>query len=251
MIVGIARNNKSKRPSSPITETDLYAPVRDWLVAQGYTVRGEVKDCDIAAVRGDDLIAIELKRSFNGTLLVQAAQRQILTDSVYVALPRPGESLYSKKWKGIRHLLRRLELGLILVAVPSPAPSIEIVFHPLPYNRKKNKRARRAILREIEGRTGDYNRGGSVNRKLVTAYRENAIHIACLLERFGPLSPKQLRGLGTGGKTSSILYDNHYGWFERIAHGLYALKPTALNTMTQFSEPLKTYRQLAMDIKQK
>ncbi len=238
------RRSKAKKKTT-LTETDLYGPVRDWLAAQGYTVRGEVAHCDVVAVRGDDLIAIELKRSFNSTLLIQAAQRQTVTDSVYVAIPRPAESLRSKKWKGIRHLLRRMELGLILVAVPSLAPSIEIVFHPLPFDRKKKKSAKRAVLREIEGRSGDYNPGGSVNRKLVTAYRESAIHIACLLDRFGPMAPKKLRELGTGPKTLSILYDNHYGWFERVARGIYALKPSAMKEIKQFPAPLKAYRKLA------
>jgi hypothetical protein len=32
-------------------ESDLYAPVRDFLAAQGYTVRAEVKHCDVVAVR--------------------------------------------------------------------------------------------------------------------------------------------------------------------------------------------------------
>ena len=30
-------------------ETDLYRPVHDYLVKQGYTVRSEVRHCDIAA----------------------------------------------------------------------------------------------------------------------------------------------------------------------------------------------------------
>ena len=37
-------------------ETDLYGPIRDYLVTLGYDVQGEVKGCDIAARKGDDLI---------------------------------------------------------------------------------------------------------------------------------------------------------------------------------------------------
>ena len=75
------------------------------------------------------------------------------------------------------------------------------------------------------GRSGNRNRGGSTGRKLVTAYRETAIHIACCLERYGSLTPQQLRALGTGSKTTSILYKDVYGWFERVTRGVYALSP--------------------------
>ena len=86
-------------------ETDLYAPVRDWLVAQGYTVRAEVKDCDITATKDGDLIVVELKRSFNVDLLIQATKRQRLTDSVYVAIPRPTRMGPRSRWPGGRSCL--------------------------------------------------------------------------------------------------------------------------------------------------
>ena len=37
-------------------------------------MRSEVKDCDIAAVKGDDLLIIELKKTLNVPLLVQAVR---------------------------------------------------------------------------------------------------------------------------------------------------------------------------------
>ena len=57
----------------------------------------------------------------------------------------------------------------------------------------------------------------------MTAYRENAIQIACCLAELGPLSPRKLRKLGTGPKTLSILYRNVYAWFTRSTRGVYAL----------------------------
>jgi hypothetical protein len=65
--------------------------------------------------------------------------------------------------------------------------------------------------------------GGSTKTTLMTAYRENAILIACCLAKLGPSSPKILRNLGTGAKTTSILSANHYGWFQRIEKGVYEL----------------------------
>jgi hypothetical protein len=235
---------KRKKAKRAIAETDLHEPVAKYLRANGYKVRSEVEGCDITAVRGEDLIIIELKRRFDTKLLVQAAQRQRITDSVYVALPRPDESLWSKRWREIQHLLKRLELGLILVSFRGRNSSVEVVFHPVAYVRRKRKSKKRAVLREIEARSGDYNLGGSVGRKLVTAYRENAIHVACALEKFGPLSPKHLVKLGTGPKTYSILYDNHYGWFDRIGRGLYELKPQGRAELASYGKLAAHYRRL-------
>lgn len=224
------------KATSGILEVDLYPPLRDYLEAQGYTVRSEVNGCDVVAVKGGDLIVVELKRAFGIGLLVQAAERQRISDSVYVAIPRPSESLWSKKWKGFRHLLRRLELGLIFVAPRARARKVEIVFHPTPFDRKKRTQKRRAVLEEVAGRSGDYNQGGSTRRKLMTAYRESAVRIAVCLDRLGPLSPKALRALGTGPKTTGILYDNVYGWFERVDRGVYALSAQGKKELAQYAD---------------
>ena len=49
-------------PRPTLRESDLYGPVRDYLENLGYQVKGEVKDCDIAALRDGELIVVELKR---------------------------------------------------------------------------------------------------------------------------------------------------------------------------------------------
>lgn len=229
--------------SSP-AETELYRPIYEYLVAQGYTVRGEVKDCDVAATKGDELIVIELKRSINVALLAQAVDRQRATDSVYIAVPRPPSK---RKWLAqsvdVQHLLRRLELGLILVSTESGKPPVDIVFHPAPHERRKRSHKRRAILKEIERRSTDLNVGGSCRRTLVTAYRENAVQIAVCLSELGPLSPKALRTLGAGDGTGSILTKNYYSWFERIERGVYALTDRGRAEIDKYPELVTCYRE--------
>lgn len=61
-------------------ETDLYKPVKELFEKMGYTVNGEVKDMDVTAVRGDELVVVELKTAFNITLLQQAVKRQKITE---------------------------------------------------------------------------------------------------------------------------------------------------------------------------
>lgn len=224
-----------------LTEADLYQPIARYLEGLGYTVRGEVMDCDITATRGDELVVIEMKRTFSTALLVQATKRQRITDSVYVAVPRPKRG---RQWNGFRHLLRRLELGLIFVSFGRRRkPRVEVVFHPVPHQRQKRKAAKRAVLTEMEGRSGDFNCGGSTRQKIVTAYRENAIQIACCLDAMGPMSPKELRDLGTGPKTLSILYSNFYGWFERVDRGVYALRGKGREELGEFGELAGQYRE--------
>lgn len=238
----------AKAQAKTFAETDLHRPVADYLTAQGYIVRSEVHNCDIAAVKGDDLIIVELKRSLNIQLLAQAVERQKITDSVYVAVPRPSNK---RKWmgqtKGVQSLLRRLEVGLILVSLGSGRQRVEVISHPVPIERRKRKHVHRALLEEMEKRTADFNEGGSVRRKLVTAYRENAIYIACCLADLGPHTAKQLRALGTGEKTWSTLHRNVYSWFERVSKGVYTITSRGKAELEHYPELTEYYRKLIAD----
>jgi hypothetical protein len=207
-----------------ILERDLAAPVTAFLASQGWTVRSEVKDCDVAAVRGSDLLVVELKKAVTLALLVQAVRRQRLTDTVYLAVPRPGSVWqWRRANRGVLHLLRRLELGLLFVSLEPDREPVEVVLQPRPLAHRRKATARRAVLEEVGQRSADYNTAGSNRRKLMTAYREQALRIACYLSVQGALAPKALRALGTGPKTQSILYDNVYGWFQRVGEGTYRL----------------------------
>ena len=233
-----------KPPKKVLAETDLYAPVRDYLEKQGYTVRGEVHNCDIAATKGDDLIVVELKRTLNIPLLVQAVQRQKITESVYVAIPRPANKLtWMRQSSGVHALLRRLEVGLILVSVQRGKPPVEVIFHPLPCERRRRKAVKPAVIQERERRSGDFNEGGCCRRKLVTAYRENALHIACCLADLGPLAPRRLRQLGTGDKTLAILSRNVYSWFERVDRGVYSITSRGRTEMEDYPALLAQFRE--------
>ncbi len=219
-----------------IIEADLYKPVHDYLIKQGYNVKAEVLHCDIIAVKDDELMVIELKRNLNLSLLIQAANRQKFTDSVYVAIASRPDKAMPKNFKGACHLLKRLELGLILVTLLKTKTKVEVLFHPSEYKKRRSHRKRRSIIREINGRTGNFNTGGTTGKKIITAYRESAIHIAYLLSDKGALSPKDLRSLGTSSKTQRILSDNHYGWFERVKRGVYSLHPQGRKALKNYPE---------------
>ncbi|WP_144548258.1 DUF2161 domain-containing phosphodiesterase [Bacillus sp. X1(2014)] len=229
------------KETKKLQEIDLYKPIQTYFVREGYEVYGEVKDCDIVAVKDEELIVVELKLTLSVDLLIQAAKRQRITDKVYVAIPKPKHRLNSKKWTEKCHLIRRLELGLIVVSSPGKRGKAEIIFNPAPFKHRKNKLKRESIIKEINGRSADYNVGGSNRTKIMTAYKENCIQIACNLECFGPLSPRRLIQLGTGNNTSSILTKNYYGWFERIKRGTYVITEKGIAEIKEYPELVNYY----------
>ena len=227
-------------------ETELYEPVREYFENLGYRVNSEVKNCDVTAVKDEEIVIVELKTAFNLKLIIQAAKRQRLTDNVFVALPKPQwKKLCSKDWKDKMYLLRRLEVGLIFISFKGKKPTVEVQLYPEPFDREKSKqvssRKKAGVVKEIRERQGDYNVGGSVKTKLVTAYRQNSVFIACCLKKYGQLSTRKLRELGTGDKTTSILYDNYYGWFDRVSRGVYVLTDKGEKALEKYPGLVKTY----------
>jgi len=230
-----------------LKEEDLYPPVKEYFEALGYKVNGEVKACDITALKEEELIIIELKKNLTVSLLTQAVIRQRTADLVYIAIPKPKKFKINAKWKDSLHLLRRLELGLILVDIKKGLRTVEVALEPVPFDRNKSiqasKKKRKLLIKEIEGRKMDLNKGGSKGKKLVTAYREASILIATSLQQYGPLSTKELRELGSDNKkTTSILNQNYYGWFERVKKGVYKLTEKGLEDLQQYLELVEYYK---------
>ena len=213
-------------------ETDLYDPVRNCLTEQGYAVYAEVKHCDVVAVREDSLVVVELKTSLNLSLLTQAVDRQRVTDEVYLAIPHPRR--INKSFRDRESILKRLGLGLITIQ-ESPLRTVATVRFAPDHQGRINTRRRNAVLKEISGRSIDPNQGGSTGVRVYTAYRETAVVLAMLLEASGPSRVGELRPMG-GDKTQSILYTNHYGWFERVARGTYALTAEGRSALQEYSD---------------
>lgn len=202
-----------------LRESDLYAPVRDYLEGLGYEVRGEVRGCDIAAVRDGELIVVELKTGFTLELIYQALDRQRIADGVYVAVPLPKRGYMAPQIKDMQSLCRRLELGLIFVGFTSRGlPQVDVAVHPKEASQpRRNKKRRLAVLREHEGRSNSANPGGVTHKKILTAYKEQALLAARILRDNGPLAAERVREQGGPEKTAAILGRNVLGWFSREA----------------------------------
>lgn len=195
-------------------------------------MHAEVGHCDVAAQRDGELVLIEMKRSVTLDLLVQAVRRQEAHASVYAAVPAPP--VMDKRWRERARLFRLLELGLLLVYLKPSVERVEVMFHPMPANRQKRKATTRAILKEMAGRSSSLNQGGSNRRKLVTAYREQALALAVALAATGPTSPKALRACGCTDRAGVILRGNVYGWFEHLSPGVYGLSPAGRRALSDY-----------------
>jgi hypothetical protein len=199
-------------------ESDLYAPVKALLEGQGYSVKGEVRGCDVVAVRGaEPPVIVELKRAFGMALVLQAVNRLALSDAVYLAV-----GIWPKNMRDVKKLCRRLGVGLMVVI----EDRVDVLLDPAPYQPRKNARRVGRLLGEHARRVGDPNRGGSSTRvPLMTAYRQEALRCAGLLARNGPMKVAALKLAAEAPKAAAILSQDHYGWFERVERGIYGLTP--------------------------
>jgi hypothetical protein len=205
-------------------ETDLYQPLKRFLEAQNYEVKGEVNDCDVLAVRaGETPVIIELKRTFNLEIVLQAVDRLSLTAKVYIGVPKQCKKL-SRQRRRLVKLLRMLGLGLIMID-PDRNCSVDVLLDPGEYRPRRSKHRQERLLGEFVKRVGDPNPGGSDKRKgLMTVYRQRTLAIARLLQN-GPTKASQIARVLREPKAGDILYRNVYGWFDRVSHGVYALSP--------------------------
>ncbi|MFC2969412.1 DUF2161 domain-containing phosphodiesterase [Acidimangrovimonas pyrenivorans] len=228
-------------------EADLYAPVKAFLESQGYAVKAEIGACDLMAIRGEEPpLIVELKLSFSLELVMQGVARQALFDHVYLAVPVSSQRGWTRRYKDVLRLCRRLGLGLLVVR-PDAEAAVEAHLDPGPYRpRKRADRAGR-LLREFQRRVGDPNTGGATRVKQVTAYRQDALRCARHLQQTGPQRAAQVARATGVTRAAPLMRADHYGWFERVAHGTYALTPAGAAGLDQFAAALVELDQTTED----
>ena len=224
-----------------MTEVDLYGPIKRFLEAQGYIVKGEIGPCDIVAVRGDEgPVVVELKERLNLALILQAVDRLTVSDAVYIAF-RIGKG-HSASWrsrqKQVKRLLRRLGLGLLTV---STRGAVVPVLDPAPYRPRSDARRRERLLKEFVERVGDPEAGGSTSRQRLTVYRQDALRCARELVSSGVLKVSVIRKRTGVPRAGPILRDNHYGWFDRVKIGHYDLSPKGREELVRWSDTLESF----------
>ena len=210
----------------PIKESDLYLPLKRFLEAQHYEVKGEVQDCDVLAIRGQEApVVIELKLTVNLGVVLQAVDRLSLTPKVYIGVPKQCKIL-DRRRRQIIKLLRMLSLGLMAIDAKKETGNVKVLLDPGQYKPRPSKHRQERLLGEFVKRVGDPNLGGTEKRKgIMTAYRQRTLTIARFLQQHGPTKAAQIAQTLGEPKARDILYRNVYGWFDRVSLGVYTLSP--------------------------
>lgn len=227
-------------------EADLYLPVKAMLETRGYEVKAEVKGCDVVGTKTDaPVVIVELKLIFSLDLVVQGIRRQSLTDDVYLAVLAPDTPLKRKNWrarqKGYLTLCQKLGLGLMQVsAAPDGDGNLRVLLDPKPYAPRKNGRKKTQLIAEFKARAGDPNIGGVNRAKIMTAYRQDALRCAAVLEKKEAMKVSEIKAETGVQNTASILQKNHYNWFERTARGVYCLSEDGRDSLRNNKDAVQT-----------
>ncbi len=200
-------------------ETELYAPIKAFLEGQNYEVKAEVAAADVVACRkGEEPLIVELKTTFSLALVHQGIERQKITDAVYIAAPRGKGKPFQASLKNMKHLCRRLGLGLLTVRMKDG--HVEPHVDPAPYQPRRTTWRKAKLLREFAKRQGDPNQGGT-RGGIVTAYRQDALRCAQHLATSGPTKGAHVARETGVEKATTMMAHNHYGWFMRVEKGIY------------------------------
>jgi len=220
-----------------VREEDLYGPVKAHLQGVGYEVRAEVQGCDVVGVRDGQVVAVEMKIAFGVPVLQQALDRLPACDLVYVAVAAPEGRRARGNWDRAApktaRLCRMLGLGLLEVR----DGRVSVLADPTHYQPRRSPLRRAKLLSEFSRRSGDHNVGGTTRRPRVTAYREDALRVArALAEVGGAAKPSAVRDAAGVPKAAAILRSDVYGWFERVAPGLYAITPAGRGGLDLYAD---------------
>ena len=123
-----------------------------------------------------------------------------------------------------------------MTVAPGRSPGcVEVVVDPAPYRPRRRTASLTRLLGEHARRVGDPNRGGVTRTPIVTAYRQEALRCAILIERGGNASLKALRETGLVPNAPRILQRDVYGWFRRLQRATYALTERARQDIGRFA----------------
>lgn len=212
-------------------ETALYLPIKSFLEAAGYAVKGEIGGCDLVGLTDGEppvVVICELKMTFNLELILQAVDRAAASDEVWIAARVSAKGKGREGDRRFRDLCRRLGFGMLTV---SDSDVVDIVVSPVAPMPRKNARRRSRLVEEHRRRKGDPALGGSTRKPIMTAYRQQALACAAAIES-GVQRPKDMREAAP--KAPQILRDNVYGWFERIDRGIYALTELGIEALKRW-----------------
>ena len=194
--------------------------MKRFLEGLGFEAKGEVCGCDVVALDKGTPAAVviaELKLGFSLDLVLQAVDRLPACDEVWLAVRASRRGRGREGDPRVKKLCRLLGFGLVAVTARG---KVEVIVESVSWRPRRHPKRRSRIVEEHRKRNGDPALGGSTQRPIMTAYRQQALACAKALA----LAPGRPRGLKpTIPDAPKILQRNVYGWFERIERGCYGL----------------------------
>jgi hypothetical protein len=180
------------------------------------------------------LVIVELKLAFSLTLFHQGIDRLTLSDQVYLAVPLKSGKPAAKALKDNVRMARRLGLGVLTVR---PRDGwVEVQAAPGPYAPRKSRKKVSRLIRAFERLDGDPNAGGATRHGLVTGYRQDALKCARFLAVHGPSKGAKVKDWAEVPDATRIMRDDHYGWFQRVSTGVYALTEAGRQGLTDWAD---------------
>lgn len=232
-------------------ESDLFLPIKEYFEQMGYRGDGEVRGIDLYMEREGATLAVELKNALDFKALRQAALRQKTVDVVFIGIFCP-KNIRSRDFSEKLYLLRRLGIGLI--AVTPQTKQVQVIALPetgeLENYRKRNIQSGKALSEELKARRIRENTGGTHGKKLMTAYREDALRVLQALKTLGEASATRMITKASGVKrTAAILRDNHYNWFMPVAKDekdeganrerIYKIAPAGEDALKEYADVIR------------
>jgi hypothetical protein len=214
-------------------ETALYLPIKNFLEAADYVVKGEIGNCDLVGLSDSEppvVVICELKLTFTLELVLQAVDRATASDEVWIAARVSAKGKGRESDRRFRDLCRRLGFGMLAV---SDSGLVDIIVSPVAVMPRKNLRKRSRLVEEHRRRKGDPALGGSTRSPIMTAYRQQALACAAAIQG-GLQRPKDIRA--SAPKAAQILQDNVYGWFERVDRGIYSLTALGVEALDRWPQ---------------
>jgi hypothetical protein len=132
-------------------------------------------------------------------------------------------------------MCRRLGLGFLTVRKDGV---VEAQCDPGPYLPRRNKAKREKLLREFHRLEGDPNSGGATRHGIVTAYRQDALRCAMYLAETGAEKGAIVAKATGVANATTLMRDNHYGWFCKVETGVYDLTPEGRQGLIDWGESL-------------
>lgn len=169
-------------------ETDLYEPVKEWLLDQVgcEKVYPEISDVDVLGLAGKTDIIVELKTRFSFKLLEQAEDRLRYAPYVYIAVPYPKKSGFSSPspTRFIEQWSKSRGIGILYVDIDARTKVYCYRMARFSHSFSKYKKQGTAYdIRSHIEEWSDRNTGGAKGGETVTGYKVMIENIKCYLDR--------------------------------------------------------------------